>query len=95
VEIYVTLASEERVPARLIGDDHWTDLAIIQLNMDEVKKKKITFTSAELGKQRGIGRRAGRHGVRHAIRLRPHRHRRSTSRRLTVRLSVAPRHRRV
>jgi serine protease Do len=49
VEIYVTLASEERVPARLIGDDHWTDLAIIQLNMDEVKKKKITFTSAELG----------------------------------------------
>src|SRR5438552_3215550 len=28
VEIYVTLANKERVPAHLIGDDHWTDLAI-------------------------------------------------------------------
>jgi serine protease Do len=49
VEIHVTLASEERVPARLIGDDHWTDLAIIQMDMDVVKKKKISFASAELG----------------------------------------------
>jgi len=49
VEIYATLASEERVPCRLVGDDHWTDLAIIQLDMAEVKKKNITFTSAELG----------------------------------------------
>jgi serine protease Do len=48
-EIYATLASEERVPARLIGDDHWTDLAIVQLDMDVVRKKKITFASAELG----------------------------------------------
>src|SRR5262245_15929330 len=27
-EILVTLANKERVPAKLIGDDHWTDLAI-------------------------------------------------------------------
>jgi serine protease Do len=49
VEIYATLANEERVPGHLIGDDHWTDLAIVQLDMDVVKKKKIVFASAELG----------------------------------------------
>jgi serine protease Do len=49
VEIYATLASEERVPARLVGDDHWTDLAIVQLDMDVIKKKKIAFASAKLG----------------------------------------------
>jgi serine protease Do len=49
IEIYVTLASKERVPAHLIGDDHWTDLAIIQMDMDTVRQKNITFSSAELG----------------------------------------------
>lgn len=49
VEIYVTLANKERVPAHLIGDDHWTDLAIIQMDMDTVRQKNITFSSAELG----------------------------------------------
>ncbi len=48
-EIYVTLYSKERVPAKLIGDDHWTDLAIIQLDMDTLKKKNITFAFAPLG----------------------------------------------
>lgn len=49
VEIYVTLANKERVPAHLIGDDHWTDLAIIQLDMDAIKKKNATFKWADLG----------------------------------------------
>jgi serine protease Do len=49
VEIYVTLANKERVPAHLIGDDHWTDLAIVQLDMDAVKRRGITFKYAELG----------------------------------------------
>jgi serine protease Do len=49
VEIYVTLANKERVPAHLIGDDHWTDLAIIQMDMDMVRQKNITFSSAQLG----------------------------------------------
>jgi serine protease Do len=48
-EIYITLANKERVPAKLIGDDHWTDLAIVQLDMETVKKKGITFNFAELG----------------------------------------------
>jgi serine protease Do len=50
VELYVTLASKERIPAKLIGDDHWTDLAIIQMDMDEIAKKKVAFSSARLGR---------------------------------------------
>jgi serine protease Do len=49
VEIYVTLANQERVPAHLIGDDHWTDLAIIQMDPDTLKQRNITFSYAQLG----------------------------------------------
>ncbi|MGA3067919.1 MAG: trypsin-like peptidase domain-containing protein [Tepidisphaeraceae bacterium] len=49
VEIYVILANQERVPAHLIGDDHWTDLAIIQMDPDAVRKRQITFSYAPLG----------------------------------------------
>src|SRR4051812_1606900 len=48
-EIWVTLFNKERVPAKLIGDDHWTDLAVIQMDMDVIKKKNIPFNHAELG----------------------------------------------
>jgi serine protease Do len=48
-EIYITLFNKERVPAKLVGDDHWTDLAVVQLDMDTVKKRNITFNYAELG----------------------------------------------
>src|SRR5688572_11015131 len=48
-EIYITLFNKERVRATLIGDDHWTDLAVVQLDMDEVRKRNITFNYAELG----------------------------------------------
>jgi len=53
-EIYVTLYSKERVPARLVGDDHWTDLAVVQMDMDEVKQKKIEFRHAELGESKNL-----------------------------------------
>jgi serine protease Do len=48
-EIYVTLYNKERVKGKLIGDDHWTDLAVVQIDMDEVKHKGISFASAPLG----------------------------------------------
>ncbi len=48
-EIYVTLANKERVHAKLIGDDHWTDLAIVQMDMEEVRRKKVEFKPSELG----------------------------------------------
>jgi serine protease Do len=48
-EIYVVLADKERVPARLIGDDHWTDLAVIQMDPDVLKQRQISFSYATLG----------------------------------------------
>lgn len=48
-EIFVTLANKERVPARLIGDDHWTDLAVVQMDMETVRRKNISFKHAPLG----------------------------------------------
>ncbi|MBI3885679.1 MAG: trypsin-like peptidase domain-containing protein [Opitutae bacterium] len=49
VEISVTLASLERVSARLVGWDHWTDLALIRLDLADVKKRGLSFTHAEFG----------------------------------------------
>ena len=49
VEISVTLASLERVGATLVGWDHWTDLALIRLNMSDAQKRKLTFAHAEFG----------------------------------------------
>jgi serine protease Do len=48
-EIFVTLANKERVRAKLIGDDHWTDLAVVQMDADTLKNRKIDFKFAELG----------------------------------------------
>jgi serine protease Do len=53
-EIYVTLFNKERVPAKLVGDDHWTDLAIVQMDMETVKRRKIEFKHAELGTSRPL-----------------------------------------
>jgi serine protease Do len=53
-EIFVTLYNKERVPARLIGDDHWTDLAVVQLDMEVVRQRGIRFSHAELGTSSGL-----------------------------------------
>ena len=49
VELSVTLASLERVSAKLVGWDHWTDLAVLQLDQAEVKRRGLKFTHAEFG----------------------------------------------
>lgn len=49
VEISVTLASLERVGARLVGWDHWTDLAVLRLDLAEVRRRKLSFTIADFG----------------------------------------------
>lgn len=49
-EIYITLFNKERVPAKVVGDDHWSDLAVVQMDMETVRKKNIQFRSAHLGK---------------------------------------------
>ena len=47
--IDITLANLEHVRAKLLGSDHWTDLALVQLDMDEVQRKHLTFSHADLG----------------------------------------------
>ncbi|HEY1763287.1 MAG TPA: trypsin-like peptidase domain-containing protein, partial [Opitutaceae bacterium] len=49
VDINVTLSSLERVNARLVGWDHWTDLSLLRLNLDDVKKRGLSFRHAEFG----------------------------------------------
>ena len=53
-ELYVTLASKERIGAKLVGDDHWTDLAVIQIDMDEIRKKHVTLSYAPLGDSKPV-----------------------------------------
>lgn len=53
-EINVTLWNKERVPARLIGDDHWTDLAVVQLDMNDIRQRNISFAHAELGSSQDL-----------------------------------------
>jgi len=49
VEISVTLASLERVNARLVGWDHWTDLAVIRIDVADLRRRNLKFTYAEFG----------------------------------------------
>ncbi len=49
VEINVTLANLERVSAELVGWDHWTDLALLRLDPEEVANKGHKFAVAKFG----------------------------------------------
>jgi len=49
VEINVTLSSLERVGARLVGWDHWTDLSLLRINVDEARRRGLAFKHAEFG----------------------------------------------
>jgi len=48
-ELSCMLFSKERVKAKLVGGDPWTDLAVIQLDLEEVKQKGVTFDWAAFG----------------------------------------------
>ena len=48
-QIVVTLANLERVHAKLVGWDHWTDLAVIKLDEDDIKKRNIKLNYAKFG----------------------------------------------
>lgn len=50
VDIWVTLANLERVRAKLLGWDHWTDLALLRLDMEDIKKRKLGFSVARFGR---------------------------------------------
>jgi serine protease Do len=48
-ELTVTLFSKERVKAKLVGGDPWTDLAVVRLDLDEVREKGLSFRHATFG----------------------------------------------
>lgn len=49
VEISITLASLEQVGATLVGWDHWTDLALLRLDVADAKRRGLSFRQAEFG----------------------------------------------
>ena len=49
IEINITLASLERVGAKLVGWDHWTDLALLRVDLGEIKRRGLKFSHATLG----------------------------------------------
>jgi len=48
-ELTCILYSKERIRAKLIGGDAWTDLAVIQLDMDEITRKGAAFSPGTFG----------------------------------------------
>lgn len=49
VKIIVTLSNLERVPAKLVGWDHWTDLALVQIDAESLARRGISLNCARLG----------------------------------------------
>ena len=49
IELNVTLANQERVSAQLVGWDHWTDLALLRIDMADVKRRSLKFAHADFG----------------------------------------------
>ncbi len=47
VQLNVTLANSERVNARLVGWDHWTDLALLRIDMAEAHRRNLHFAHAD------------------------------------------------
>ncbi len=53
-EISVTLSNLERLKAKLIGWDHWTDLALLQLDLDELVRRQLHFSIATFGNSQSL-----------------------------------------
>jgi serine protease Do len=49
IDLNITLSNLERVGAKLVGWDHWTDLAVLQIDMAEVKRRGFKLTHAQFG----------------------------------------------
>lgn len=52
--IEIILPDQERVRATLIGSDHWTDLALVQMDMAQIKARHLHFQWATLGNSRHV-----------------------------------------
>jgi serine protease Do len=49
VELSITLSNLERVSAKLVGWDHWTDLALLRIDVADAKRRGLKFATAEFG----------------------------------------------
>src|SRR5687768_6512513 len=49
VELNITLSNLERVGAKLVGWDHWTDLAVLRIDMAEVQRRGFKLAHAQFG----------------------------------------------
>ncbi len=54
IDLSVTLANLERVGAKLVGWDHWTDLALLRIDMAEVKRRHLAFAHADFGDSNAV-----------------------------------------
>lgn len=48
-EILVTLPNLERVEAKLVGWDHWTDLALVRMDVESLRERGIGFSHGRFG----------------------------------------------
>lgn len=48
-EILITLANLEQVEAELVGWDHWTDLALVKMDMEDIRRRGLSFSHSEFG----------------------------------------------
>ena len=48
-EIIITLPNLERVEAHVVGWDHWTDLALVRMDVEELRARGISFSSSKFG----------------------------------------------
>lgn len=53
-DILVTLPSLERVTAELIGWDHWTDLALLKMDVASLEERGIAYSHAEFGNSQAL-----------------------------------------
>jgi serine protease Do len=49
VELSITLSNLERVSAKLVGWDHWTDLALLRIDVADAQRRGLKFAIAEFG----------------------------------------------
>lgn len=54
VELNITLSNLERVSARLVGWDHWTDLAVLRIDMAEVQRRGFKLSHAQFGNSKEL-----------------------------------------
>ena len=54
VDINITLSNLERVGAKLVGWDHWTDLAVLRIDMEAVNRRGWKIAHGEFGDSKGL-----------------------------------------